>query len=284
MQTRIDVLEKDKGELIAKSQKAQEQSKKLLAFQRTDTEKISKLRNENDKLKAQIAELNDKNEKMKTQLDQQNNNNANQQRSTIRRQSKQSSQVQKKQAPPQQQQQQQPKNIMDSIQDTVNILSMSQSQSQIQKQQQQPQHSQQGQITNTQRAVEKRELSFDNKLDGDLLIRLIFFCLRKNINMNKQLNKYDLSKSGKITTTDFAKAIDELRLGFIDYDLKRLALIARPIDDIIVIRTFIQMMKDKNETYKQFLEEEERKEMASERRETTSKYNPFQNKNYNINY
>ena len=40
----------------------------------------------------------------------------------------------------------------------------------------------------------------------------------------------------------------------------------------------------KNETYKQFLEEEERKEMASERRETTSKYNPFQNKNYNINY
>ena len=32
------------------------------------------------------------------------------------------------------------------------------------------------------------------------------------------------------------------------------------------------------------MEEEERKEMASERRETTSKYNPFQNKNYNINY
>ena len=176
-------------------------------------------------------------------------------------------------------QQQQPKpNILQSVQDSVNMLSIDKSN--VISTSKQPQNLQ----SSIQRSVDKQQLSYDNKIDSDLLMKLIYFCISKNINMNKQLNKYDLSKSGKITSSDFMKSIDELRLGFIDYDLKQLALIAKPIDDIIVIKNFIAMMKERNDTYKHFLEEEERKELINSNRETTMKYNPFQNKNYNINY
>ena len=277
MQKKIDELEKEKSELIQKSLKTQEQSKKLLQFQKTDTEKISKLRNENEKLKNQLNDYKDNNEKLKNQLNTlQEQKNKESSSTNVLKTKKSSNTIQRK---PSIKQQQQPKpNILQSVQDSVNMLSIDKSN--VISTSKQPQNLQ----SSIQRSVDKQQLSYDNKIDSDLLMKLIYFCISKNINMNKQLNKYDLSKSGKITSSDFMKSIDELRLGFIDYDLKQLALIAKPIDDIIVIKNFIAMMKERNDTYKHFLEEEERKELINSNRETTMKYNPFQNKNYNINY
>ena len=56
----------------------------------------------------------------------------------------------------------------------------------------------------------------------EILTKVVYFCLKKNINMKKQLKRYDISKNGRVKENEFMHAIEELRLGLIKNDLDNL--------------------------------------------------------------
>jgi Ca2+-binding EF-hand superfamily protein len=89
----------------------------------------------------------------------------------------------------------------------------------------------------------------------DVLKRLVFFCLKKNINMSRHLQRYDLTKLGKLTKVDFTKAIDELKLGFIDNDIYRLLQCVNTVDEYLEIKQFISKMIEKDRNYELLIKE-----------------------------
>ena len=71
---------------------------------------------------------------------------------------------------------------------------------------------------------QQRQGEFSMFSDTDeLLNTLCEFCVKKNINLKRHLLRYDISKNGKISENDFKRAIEELKLGFINSDLDKLA-------------------------------------------------------------
>ena len=122
----------------------------------------------------------------------------------------------------------------------------------------------------------------------DLLNTLIKFVIGKNINLKKHLLRYDISKNGKITKKDFKRAIEELKIGFLSYDLEKLANACKlPNSDYISIEQFLNVLKNKNEDFKKFLEEySDGKDrlIKSGDKQASRKYDNFENKEFNIDY
>ena len=85
----------------------------------------------------------------------------------------------------------------------------------------------------------------------------------------------------KIVSKDFKNAIEQLQPGFIEPELNELVKMGKPdINNNIKYKDFIQLMCDKNNNYKAL--EEQNKNIND--KTLTKKYNPFENKSYNINY
>ena len=85
--------------------------------------------------------------------------------------------------------------------------------------------------------------------------RLVYFCVKKNINMQRHLMRYDITKIGKINLTDFSKAIDELKLGFIEPDISKLLEISKSDDNFVEIKNFIGLMIKTDNIYENILKE-----------------------------
>ena len=121
----------------------------------------------------------------------------------------------------------------------------------------------------------------------ELLNTLCKFVISKNINLKKHLLRYDISKNGKITKKDFKRAIEELKIGFLNYDLEKLANACKlPNSDDISIEQFLNVLKNKNENFKKFLEEysDEDKLINYGDKQASRKYDNFENKEFNIDY
>jgi hypothetical protein len=128
----------------------------------------------------------------------------------------------------------------------------------------------------------------------EVLKRLVYFCLKKNINMMKHLQRYDITKLGKVIKYDFAKAIDEIKLGFIDNDINRLIFIAKPVESYIDIKRFVELMISKDKNYEILIKDQgdniyfiiclEINFDDANKKPASKKYNPFESKNFNINY
>ena len=131
-------------------------------------------------------------------------------------------------------------------------------------------------------SINNKEIN-SNLDQEDLINRLIYFCLNKNIVLSKEFEKYDLATDNKIIVKDFKYAIVQLNPGFIEPELNELIKISKPdINNNIKYKDFIQLMTEKNENYKAL--EEKMKDKDNIDRPLTKKYNPFENKSFNINY
>jgi Ca2+-binding EF-hand superfamily protein len=132
---------------------------------------------------------------------------------------------------------------------------------------------------------------------NELLKRLVYFCLKKNINMLRHLQRYDLTKQGKLTTGDFTKAIDELKLGFIENDIQKLLQVCKLMDNYLEIEQFVSIMIEKDKNYEILIKENGNLKLfiliniefvydpqSTMKRQPSKKYNPFENKSFNINY
>ena len=122
----------------------------------------------------------------------------------------------------------------------------------------------------------------------ELINKLCEFVIGKNINLKKHLQRYDISKNGKIGKNDFKRAIEELKMGFINYDLEKLANACKmPNSDFISLEHFFEILKSKNENYKKFLEEYSggNDNLIQEGdKQASRKYDNFENKEFNIDY
>jgi hypothetical protein len=73
--------------------------------------------------------------------------------------------------------------------------------------------------------------------------------------MMRHLQRYDISKLGKISKNDFYKAIDELKLGFIDTDIKNILLSSNFKEDYLEIKIFISKMVEIDKNYELLIKE-----------------------------
>ena len=79
-------------------------------------------------------------------------------------------------------------------------------------------------------------------------------------------------------------AIEELRLGLIEADLKNLVKIAKPKDGgDIIIDDFVEILKNMDKNYKVLMEEQEGV-VDKNKKEASKKYDRFENKPYNVDY
>ena len=122
----------------------------------------------------------------------------------------------------------------------------------------------------------------------ELLNNLCKFCINKNINLKKHLQRYDISKNGKIGRNDFKRAIEELKIGFINYDLEMMAKACiMPNSDDMSIDYFLDILKNKNENFEKFLEglpDENENLIQPGNKQASRKYDTFENKEFNIDY
>ena len=102
--------------------------------------------------------------------------------------------------------------------------------------------------------------------------------------MKKQLQRYDISKNGRVKEDEFMHAIEELRLGLIEADLKNLVKIAKPKDGgDIIIDDFVEILKNMDKNYKVLMEEQEGG-IDKSQKQASKKYDRFENKPYNVDY
>jgi len=77
----------------------------------------------------------------------------------------------------------------------------------------------------------------------ELINKLCEFVIGKNINLKKHLQRYDISKNGKVALNDFKRAIEELKIGFINYDLDKLANVCKlPNSNNISLDNFLNIL------------------------------------------
>jgi chromosome segregation ATPase len=122
----------------------------------------------------------------------------------------------------------------------------------------------------------------------EVLNNLCNYCINKNINLKKHLLRYDINKNGKIGLRDFKRAIEELKIGFINYDLEKLAnTVKLPNRDDISIENFLNILKNKSPEFKQFLDEfpdENAIFIKRDDKQLSRKYDNFAGKEFNIDY
>ena len=135
----------------------------------------------------------------------------------------------------------------------------------------------------------QKQSEFSMYSDTDELLKsLCDFCIKKNINLRRHLQRYDISKNGKITENDFKRAIEELKLGFIGSDLDKLANTCKsPHSNDVSIDNFLNLLNNKNNNFKKFIEqfsEVPDNIVMPGNKQATKKYDKFENKAFNIDY
>ena len=121
----------------------------------------------------------------------------------------------------------------------------------------------------------------------ELLNNICEYCVKKNVNLKKHLRRYDISKNGKIGENDFKRAIEELKLGFINADLDKLVNTCKsPYSKDISIDNFLNILENKNESFKKFIDQlpEVPDNINPESKQFSKKYDKFENKAFNIDY
>ena len=74
----------------------------------------------------------------------------------------------------------------------------------------------------------------------DYMRQLIKICLQKNIDLQRHLQRYDINKLNKISEREFLRAIDELKLGFIDKEIEDLASLFKDVENFVAIAEFLK--------------------------------------------
>ena len=125
------------------------------------------------------------------------------------------------------------------------------------------------------------------KID-DILNNICKYCIIKNLNLKKHLQRYDITKNGKIGQNDFKRAIEELKIGLINYDLEKLHNACKlPDSNDVSIENFLNLLKNKNEEFKKFLDEyPDTNEIIIKQgnKQASRKYENFEGKEFNIDY
>mgnify|MGYP002625813063 CR=1 FL=1 len=125
------------------------------------------------------------------------------------------------------------------------------------------------------------------KID-DILNNICKYCIIKNLNLKKHLQRYDITKNGKIGQNDFKRAIEELKIGLINYDLEKLHNACKlPDSNDVSIENFLNLLKNKNAEFKKFLDEyPDTNEIIIKQgnKQASRKYENFEGKEFNIDY
>ena len=242
--------------LTDKLNKEKEREKQMMESQIKDTKRISQLKKEKEKLEKNNEKFKEDVEKLKLkviELEEDNKKNSSSQNlrarpqtSSLNRRVNNNSNNNRTQ------------NLMDSNIRSSNVINDNQSNLPI--------------INNK---------SINNINQDDVVRRLINFCINKNIILSKQLQRYDITKDGKIKEKDFKDAIEKLNAGFIESELDELVKMTNPDDNnCIKYQDFIKLMIDKSDSYKNL----EKPSQNENNKIPTKKYNPLENKKFNINY
>ena len=125
------------------------------------------------------------------------------------------------------------------------------------------------------------------KID-DILNNICKYCIIKNLNLKKHLQRYDITKNGKIGQNDFKRAIEELKIGLINYDFEKLHNACKlPDSNDVSIENFLNLLKNKNAEFKKFLDEyPDTNEIIIKQgnKQASRKYENFEGKEFNIDY
>ena len=125
------------------------------------------------------------------------------------------------------------------------------------------------------------------KID-DILNNICKYCIIKNLNLKKHLQRYDITKNGKIGQNDFKRAIEELKIGLINYDFEKLHNACKlPDSNDVSIENFLNLLKNKNAEFKKFLDEyPDTNEIIIKQgnKQVSRKYENFEGKEFNIDY
>ena len=125
------------------------------------------------------------------------------------------------------------------------------------------------------------------KID-DILNNICKYCIIKNLNLKKHLQRYDITRNGKIGQNDFKRAIEELKIGLINYDLEKLHNACKlPDSNDVSIENFLNLLKNKNAEFKKFLDEyPDTNEIIIKQgnKQASRKYENFEGKEFNIDY
>ena len=242
-------------ELNSKYEKEKENGKEILKSQYKDTKRISQLKKEKEKLEKNNDKLRDENDKLKSKIIELEEDNRKNTQSNLRTR-------------PQRTINREMDNNLNEINTNLNERNLGNSNLSIQN------------LNYNIPSITNKEIS-SNIDQEDLIKRLINFCLNKNIILSKQFEKYDLVNDNTIVAKDFKNAIEQLHPGFIEPELNELVKMGKPDNNNnIKYKDFIQLMVNKNNNYKEL--EEQNKNIND--KVLTKKYNPFENKSYNINY
>jgi DNA repair exonuclease SbcCD ATPase subunit len=255
----IEELKKKVEEAEKKLGSAKEENKMFLTTQSKDTKTISRLKKEKEELKEQVDKLKEENENLKRSLNAHisvttntiipvHTSHSQKNLTTIRKE------VTKQLQPIFQQ---------DNDKKEFGLASLLNINSLIEKQD----------IFQT-KPVEEPEI--------DIMKKFVIICLKKNINIARQLLRYDIGKIGSVSRSDFVRSIDELKLGYIDSEITRLLNKANIMDNNININQFVQSMISSEPNYTNVIKQTDYN--FDDLRRQSKKYNPFENKTFNINY
>jgi seryl-tRNA synthetase len=221
-------------------EKIKNENKMFLQTQIKDTKTISRLKKEKDDLSAEKEKLKEKIEQLQRLLD--NSNNINQ-----------SQILNNNQIRPNTSQVMAPKRNQSAVKKKPELEKKEREDSSHSKIKKEPTVD----LVDTKRVVTQSSLNNSITLEKqeDILKKLVYYCLKKNINMLRHLQRYDLTKLGKISKNDFIKAIEELKLGLIKSDISRLIENANLTQDYVEIHQFIDIMIEKDKNYEQLIKE-----------------------------
>ena len=100
--------------------------------------------------------------------------------------------------------------------------------------------------------------------------------------------RYDISKNGKINEDDLKQAIEELKLGFIQNDLDKIANVCKsPNSKDISIDNFLNILKNINDNFRKYMEQLSDISddvIKPDNKQQSKKYDNFENKEFNIDY
>jgi hypothetical protein len=86
-----------------------------------------------------------------------------------------------------------------------------------------------------------------------IIDNLIKVCLKKQLNMNQYLQRYDFSKSGKLTRSEFSNALIDIKSGIVNSDIGRILSHFKLGDDHIDIKGFTKVMTGRDKMYEEII-------------------------------
>ena len=255
----IQDLEKSKNEISLELYKSREDKKTILELQVKDNKKIALLNKEKEKLKKENNKIKGELEKIKLRLND------------IEQENEKLSNINN--------------NLEQQLKNRGSIISSSISKIEG------PKIDKKNKITNLNQQEQNRFSYQANNIlinVDDILNSICKYCMNKKINLKKHLQRYDITKNGKIGQKDFKRGIDELKIGLINYDLEKLVKACKsPKDDEISIENFLNMLNNKNPEFQKFLEDfpdENENLIGYGNKQASRKYDNFENKEFNIDY